>query len=49
MRRKTTLLTRLRQIEANPHGRKYRGKRLTERMLKPNNMYSVQIAHIADI
>jgi hypothetical protein len=28
--------------------RKYKGKRLTERTLKPNNMYSVQVAHIAN-
>ena len=51
MHRKTYngLLTRLRQIEANPQSRKYKGKRLTERTLKPNNMYSVQVAHIADV
>jgi len=51
MHRKTYngLLTRLRQIEANPERRKYKGKRLTERTLKPNNIYSVQVAHIADV
>src|SRR5215813_11632710 len=51
MHRKTygALLNRLRQLEANPHGRKYKGKRLTERTLKPNNMYQVEVAHIADV
>src|SRR5262245_34238957 len=50
MHRKTygALLTKLRQLEANPERRKYKGKRLTERTLKPNSMYSVQVAHIAD-
>jgi hypothetical protein len=43
------LLTKLRQLEAKPEGRKYKGKRLTERTLKPNNMYAVQVAHIADV
>src|SRR5262245_38057196 len=42
------LLNKLRQIETNPDTRKYQGKRLTERTLKPNNMYAVQVAHIAD-
>jgi hypothetical protein len=51
MHRKTygALLTRLRHIEVNSDSRKYRGKRLTERTLKPNNMYSVQVTHIADV
>jgi hypothetical protein len=51
MHRKTYsgLLTKLRQIEANPESRKYRGKRLTERTLKPNNMYQAEVAHIADV
>src|SRR5215831_8554107 len=46
MHRKTYngLLTKLRHIEANPQSRKYRGKRLTERALKPNNMYQVEVA-----
>jgi len=50
MRRKTygSLLTKLRHIEAKPESHKYKGKRLTERTLKPNNMYSVQVAHIAN-
>jgi len=50
MRRKTygALLTRLRHIEVNSDSRKYKGKRLTERTLKPNNMYQVEVAHIAD-
>ena len=50
MQRKTYagLLARLRQIEAKPEGRNYKGKRLTERTLKPNNMYSIQVAHIAN-
>jgi len=50
MHRKTygALLTRLRQIEAKPERRKYKGNRLTERTLKPN-LYSVQVAHIADV
>src|SRR5215475_6445516 len=50
MQRKTynALLNRLRHIEAKPERRKYKGKRLTERTLKPNNMYSVQVAHIAN-
>src|SRR5262245_26584809 len=42
------LLDKLRQIETSPDARKYQGKRLTERTLKPNNMYAVQVAHIAD-
>jgi len=51
MRRKTynALLTRLRRIEANPQSRKYKGKRLTERTLKPTNMYQTEVAHIADV
>jgi len=51
MRRKTynDLLTRLRYIEANPQSRKYKGKRLTERTLKPNNMYQVEVASIANV
>ena len=51
MHRKTygALLNRLRQIEAKPEGRKYKGKRLTEHTLKPNNMYQVEVAHIADV
>jgi len=51
MHRKTygALLNRLRQLEANPHGRKYKGIRLTERALKPNSMYQVEVAHIADV
>jgi hypothetical protein len=51
MHRKTYsgLLTKLRQIEANPESRKYRGKRLTERTLKPNNMYRVEVASIANV
>jgi hypothetical protein len=50
MRRKTygALLTKLRHIEANPQNRKYRGKRLTERTLKPNNIYNTEVAHIAN-
>jgi hypothetical protein len=42
------LLTRLRQIETNPQSRKYKGKRLTERTLKPSSMYQVEVASIAD-
>ena len=51
MRRKTytALLMKLRQLEAKPEGRKYKGKRLTERMLRPNGMYQVEVAHIADV
>jgi len=51
MRRKTydALLNRLHQFEAKPEGRKYRGKRLTERVLKPNNMYQVEVASIANV
>ena len=51
MRRKTygALLTRLRHIEVNSDSRKYRGKRLTERTLKPVSMYQVEVAHIADV
>jgi len=51
MHRKTYsgLLTKLRHIEANAGSRKYKGKRLTERTLKPNNMYQVEVAHIADV
>ena len=50
MHRKThgALLTRLRQIEAKPESRKYKGKRLIERTLKPNNMYQAEVAHIAN-
>src|SRR5262245_16133265 len=50
MHRKTygALLTKLRHIEANPKSRKYKSKRLAERVLKPNNMYQVEVAHIAD-
>src|SRR5262245_11578788 len=50
MRRKTygSLLTKLRQLEVSPKHRKYRGKRLTERTLKPKSMYAVQVAHIAN-
>jgi len=43
------LLTKLRQIEADSQSRKYGGKRLTERTLKPNNMYQVEVAHIANV
>src|SRR5262249_32484664 len=43
------LLTKLRQIEANPESCKYKSTRLTERALKPNNMYQVEVAHIADV
>src|SRR5215467_11058891 len=51
MHRKTydALLNRLCQIEAKPERRKYKGKRLTERMLRPNGMYQVEVAHIADV
>jgi len=51
MHRKTYngLLNRLRQIKTNTQSRKYKGKRLTERALKPNNMYQVEVAHIADV
>jgi hypothetical protein len=51
MHRKTygALLTKLRQIETNPDNCKYKGKRLTERTLKPNNMYQAEVAHIADV
>jgi hypothetical protein len=51
MHRKTysALLTRLRQIEAKPENRKYKSKRLTERTLKPNSMYQVEVAHIANV
>src|SRR5262245_25607993 len=51
MHRKTygALLTKLRQFEAKPERRKYKGKRLTERMLKPSSMYQVKVAHIADV
>ncbi len=51
MHRKTysALLTKLRHIEANPESRKYKSKRLTERTLKPTNMYQVEVAHIADV
>ena len=51
MQRKTYagLLARLRQIEANPDNRKYKGKHLTERTLKPNNMYQVEVASIANV
>src|SRR5262249_29521341 len=51
MRRETygALLMRLDHIEVNSDSSKYTGKRLTERTLKPNNMYSVQVTHIADV
>jgi hypothetical protein len=51
MHRKTysALLTKLRHIEADSDSRKYKGKRLTERTLKPTNMYQVEVAHIADV
>jgi len=51
MHRKTysALLTKLRHIETNPESRKYKSKRLTERTLKPTNMYQVEVAHIADV
>jgi hypothetical protein len=51
MHRKTysALLTKLRQIDTNPDNCKYKGKRLTERTLKPNNMYQAEVAHIADV
>jgi|SRR5215831_211709 len=42
----STLLNKLRHIEDN--GCKYRGKRLTERTLKPSSMYQVEVASIAD-
>jgi len=50
MHRKTygALLTKLRHIEARPEGRKYKTKRLTERTLRPNSMYQVEVAHIAN-
>jgi hypothetical protein len=50
MQRKTygALLNKLRLIEANPDSRKYKGKRLTERTLKPSSMYQVEVASIAD-
>jgi hypothetical protein len=50
MQRKTysTLLNKLRHIDSNPDSRKYKSKRLTERMLKPSSMYQVEVAHIAD-
>jgi len=34
---------------ANTESRKYKGKRLTERTLKPNSMYQTEVAHIADV
>jgi len=43
------LLNRLRHIEAKPEIRKYKSKRLTERTLKPTNMYQVEVAHIANV
>jgi hypothetical protein len=51
MHRKTYsgLLARLHHIEGNPERCKYKGKRLTERTLKPNSMYQVEVAHIADV
>src|SRR5262245_21111109 len=51
MHRKTYsgLLTKLHHIEADSQSRKYGGKRLTERTLKPNNMYQVEVAHIANV
>ena len=33
----------------SPQNRKYKGKRLTERTLKPNNMYQVEVASIANV
>jgi hypothetical protein len=50
LHRKTysTLLARLRQIETSPESRKYKSKRLTERTLKPNNMYRVQLAAVVN-
>jgi hypothetical protein len=42
------LLRRLHQIEAKPKSRKYKSKRLTERTLKPTNMYRVQLAAVAN-
>jgi hypothetical protein len=39
----------LRHIEAKPESRKYKSKRLTERTLKPNIMYQVEVAHIANV
>src|SRR5262245_6969005 len=51
MQRKTysALLTKLRHIETNPQSRKYKSKRLTERALKPNNMYQVEVASFANV
>src|SRR5262245_5241435 len=51
MHRKTYngLLNRLRHIEAKPDSRKYKGKRLTDRTLKPTNMYQVEVASIANV
>jgi hypothetical protein len=51
MHRKTysALLNRLRQIEAKPESRKYKSKRLTERMVKPVSMYQVEVASIANV
>jgi hypothetical protein len=43
------LLNRLRHIEAKPESRKYKSKRLTERTLKSNSMYQVEVAHIANV
>jgi hypothetical protein len=31
-----------------PESRKYKGKRLSQRALKPTNMYQVEVAHIAN-
>jgi len=42
------MLARLRQIEAKPESRKYDSKRGTERTLKPNNMYRVQLAAVGN-
>ena len=41
------LLRRLRQIEAKPG--KHKSKYLTERILKPNTMYQVELASIANV
>ena len=51
MHRKTygALLTRLRHVEANSKSRKYKSKRLTERTLRPNNMYQVEVASLANV
>jgi hypothetical protein len=38
------LLAKLRQIEARPHSRKYKSKRLNHRILRPATMYQTQCA-----